>query len=163
MTPLEAVTLVEYVANGCPSMRMGTYTADVWYSAGLNDIPADIATEAAANLIRVQPYIGLHDLITEAEAVARARKSAVTKARLEADDPNRYADHTKPALAVAPDDPETAEAKAAERRRVMAEAFAKAKVGRAIPKVDKRHPDTIRAEARRELDEARDQQSGEAS
>jgi hypothetical protein len=152
MTPTETVAVVAYIEAGCPSMRMSDNTPDVWFDAGLSDVPADIAKEAAANLIRTQRYVALSELLSESEAISDSRLAAIRHAELERDDPERFAIEAAPGRIWRNDeDPESGEAKRAARRQLMAEAFAKAKVGRETPKVDKRAEDTVRREARAQL------------
>lgn len=157
MTPTEAVTLVRYIEGGCPSMRISENTPDVWYDLGLNEIPFDLALDAARSIIRTTKYVSLNDLIDECDAIDRARQGAIRRAELERDDPERFAIESNRAP-MYPVDLTDDDAKRAARRRIFAGAFAKAKIAREVPKVDPRPDDTRMAEARAEVERVREQQ-----
>lgn len=150
MTPTEAVTLVRYVEAGCPSMRMAEQTPDVWFDAGLRDIDFELAKEAAVQLLRRERYVGLNDIIAESGKIDRARRGAVRRAELLAEDPA-----VMPIWASA--QPEDGDTPATfEQRKKNAERWvALAAQLKAVRAEDGRAPDERRAEAQAELDAVR--------
>lgn len=157
MSPTEAVTLVRYIEGGCPSMRISENTPDVWYDAGLNEISFDLALDAAKSIIRTSKYVSLNDLLEECIAIDRARLSAMKRAELERDDPERFAieQNNRPMW---PQNQSDEDYKREARRKIFADAFAKAKIAREVPHVDPRPEDTRMAEARAEVERVREAQ-----
>jgi hypothetical protein len=155
MSPTEAVQLVRYIEGGCPSMRISENTPDVWYDDGLNEIPFDVALDAAKSIIRTSKYVSLNELLDECEAIERARRAAVRRAELERDDPERFAiESAKPEPWPTRDESEE-ETKRKARRKIFADSFAKAKIAREVPPADPRPEGTRMAEARAEVDRVR--------
>lgn len=151
MTPVEVVALVRYVAAGCPSMRIEDNTPDVWFDAGLSTVDPTDAKAAVVELLQTQTYISLADIIRTTGSITdrRVAHEATTAWRQSVEDEIKAIDAT-------PAEPFDFEALKA---RLRAGAIS---AGHVVPKVDRRHPDTRRAEAAAELEALRKQAPPEA-
>lgn len=76
MTPVEAVKFVQFVNALWPQQRLEEATPDAWYAAGLKDVDAGDASEAATRLASHKAFISLAEIMNEvrtlrAERIAR--------------------------------------------------------------------------------------------
>lgn len=155
MTPVECVQIVNLIANRCPASRLGDYTADSWYP-DLASVDYADAFDAVMAVSRRQAFVGLHELLTECHDIARHRLGAERAAVIAIE---RAAEGLTEAD-VEPAPPNTDWKALGEQLKARLPGFDRVKP---TPKVDPRHPDTVRAEARRELDAARTSDRTEAT
>ncbi|MET9339232.1 hypothetical protein [Nonomuraea sp. NPDC003804] len=73
MTPVEAVKFVQYVSALWPQQRLEDATPDAWYAAGLKDVDAADARDAANKLVVDKVFISLAELLTEVKAIRAGR------------------------------------------------------------------------------------------
>ncbi|MFC4006564.1 hypothetical protein ACFOY2_04985 [Nonomuraea purpurea] len=102
MTPVEAVKFVQFVSALWPQQRLEDETPDAWYAAGLKDVEARDAAEAATRLANHKVFISLAELLSEVKALRTERisRSALPAPAPElADRPVDYQAALKDALA----------------------------------------------------------------
>lgn len=75
MTPVEAVKFVQFVSALWPQQRLEDETPDAWYAAGLKDVDARDAAEAATRLANHKVFISLAEILTEVKALRTERIS----------------------------------------------------------------------------------------
>ena len=81
MTPVEAVKFVQFVSALWPQQRLEDETPDAWYAAGLKDVDARDAAEAATRLANHKVFISLAEILTEVKALRTERISRPGRCR----------------------------------------------------------------------------------
>lgn len=72
MNPNEALLIVQFVQEACPSQKFSEFTPDVWTEL-LADLDFTDSRTAAVELTKRQPFIGPHDIRGEVRRIRNGR------------------------------------------------------------------------------------------